>query len=82
MLWREKGARVRICCTEVFQVCAGLTNVLCWSRCDIDSLNPARLDYICSSKLFSGLSQRQPMVENVDNRGGKKKKHYLGAATR
>lgn len=42
---------------------------------DSDSLNLACLDYICSGKLFSGLSQRQPMVENVDNwsGGGEKK---------
>lgn len=38
---------------------------------DSDSLNLACLDYICSGKLFSGLSQRQLTVENVDNwRGG------------
>ena len=44
---------------------------------DSDSLNLACLDYICSGKLFSGLSQRQPTVENVDNwkvEGGRKKK--------
>lgn len=42
---------------------------------DSDSLNLACLDYICSGKLFSGLSQRQPTVENVDNwsGGGRKK---------
>lgn len=44
---------------------------------DSDSLNLACLDYICSGKLFSGLSQRQPTVENVDNwkvEGGREKK--------
>lgn len=53
---------------------------------DSDSLNLACLDYICSGKLFSGLSQRQPMVENVDNWsggwGGGGEKNYLGTAMR
>lgn len=50
---------------------------------DSDSLNLACLDYICSGKLFSGLSQRQPTVENVDNwSGGGGEKNYLGTAMR
>lgn len=47
--------------------------MLCWSRFDIDSLNLAHLDYICGGKLFSGLSQRQAVVENVDNCAKKRK---------
>lgn len=51
---------------NVLGIKAALSNVLCRSRHDIDSLNLACLDYICSSKLFSGLLQRQHIVGNVD----------------
>lgn len=51
-------------CSCVLGKNAGLTNVLCWRGFDIDSLNYASLDYICSGKLFSG-----PFTKT--NRGGK-----------
>lgn len=75
-----KKSRMETYCNNLRQVrlflgkTRGLANVLCWSRSDIDSLNRAHLDYICGSKLFSGLSQRQTMVENVDNWGKRRKK--------
>lgn len=75
---QRERCTVTICpCANVLGKNVGLINVWCWSRSDIDSLNPARLDYICSGKLFSCLSQRQAVVENVDNW---EKKNYQGAA--
>ena len=68
VLWHSAACRLWV------KLNVNLTNVLCWGWFDIDSLKLAPLDYICSGKLFSGLSQRQPIVENVDNRGKKSTK--------
>lgn len=69
-----------MCAGGSFAVNAELTSVLFSSTSDIDSLNLAHLDYICSRKLFSGLYQRQTKVENVDN--WKKTTRYCNEAER